>query len=131
MTVGPVDRDEQTAAFFDGTAAGQLLLRRCPDGHYSEPQAAQCSACGSLELEWAAASGGASLVSWAVSWSGDAATVLVIAELDEGPWWWSQLAGGDPAGLSVGARLTLAFARPDTGPDGTAHEAVPVFELAG
>jgi uncharacterized OB-fold protein len=131
MTVGPVDRDEQTAAFFDGTAAGQLLLRRCPDGHYSEPQAAQCTTCGRLALEWAAASGGASLVSWAVSWFGDVATVLVIAELDEGPWWWSQLAGAEPAGLSAGTRLRLAFARPDTGPGETAHEAVPVFELAG
>ena len=131
MTVGPVDRDEQTAEFFDGTRAGTLLLRRCQQGHYSEPQVAQCTTCGRLELDWAAASGGASLVSWAVSWSRDVATILVIAELDEGPWWWSQLTGADPAGLIVGTRLRLAFARPDTGPDEAPHEAVPVFELVG
>jgi uncharacterized protein len=132
MTVGAVNRDEQTAAFFDGTAAGQLLLRRCPAGHYSEPQAAQCTTCGRTELDWAAAGGDASLVSWAVTRSGEASTVLVIAELDEGPWWWSQLTGADPAGLTVGARLRLVFARPgDTGSADTEPEAVPVFELAG
>jgi uncharacterized protein len=125
MTVGPVERDDATAEFFDGTAVGRLLLRRCETGHYSEPAAAQCTTCGSLRLEWAAASGGASLVSWAVSTAGDISVVLVIAELDEGPWWWSQLAAADPVGLVVGDRLTLDFARPDAGP-----EAVPVFRLA-
>lgn len=125
MTVGPVDRDDATAEFFDGTAAGLLLLRRCEAGHYSEPSVAQCTTCGSGQLDWAAAGGGASLVSWAVSRAGDISIVLVIAELDEGPWWWSQLADADPARLAVGDRLTLGFARP-----GDDHEAVPVFRLA-
>jgi uncharacterized protein len=134
MTVGPVARDEATAAFFDGTAAGQFLLRCCPDGHFSEPAAVQCTSCASTELRWEPASGGATLVSWAVTWGKPAGdqppqrTILVIAELDEGPWWWSQLAsdaGGQPD-LAVGQRLTVAFARPDG-----EHEAVPVFERAG
>ena len=127
MTVGPVDRDDATADFFAGTAAGRLLLRQCEHGHYSEPAVTQCTTCGSLRLDWAPAGGGASLVSWAVTWSQeDVPTVLVIAELDEGPWWWSQLTGADPAGLAVGTRLTVAFARPDGD-----HEAVPVFKLVG
>ncbi len=125
MTVGPVARDDATAAFFDGAAAGQFLLRRCPDGHYSEPAAVQCTTCSATDLIWAPASGGATLVSWAVTWTkadGDeppARTILVIAELDEGPWWWSQLA--DPvAEPAVGQRLRLAFAQ-------EGDEAVPVF----
>jgi uncharacterized protein len=127
MTVGPVDRDDVTAEFFDGTAAGRLLLRRCEHGHYSESVVTQCTTCGSLQLDWAPAGGGASLVSWAITWSkDDESTVLVIAELDEGPWWWSQLTGADPAELAAGTRLRVAFARPDGD-----HEAVPVFELAG
>ena len=130
MTVGPVDRDDATAEFFDGTADGKLLLRRCQVGHYSEPAVSQCTTCGSMQLEWAPAGGGASLVSWAVTWSKDgAAAVLVIAELDEGPWWWSQLAGAsapfDQAELAVGTRLAVAFGTADG-----EHEAVPVFELA-
>ena len=128
MTVGPVARDDATAAFFDGTAAGQFLLRRCPAGHYSEPAAVQCTTCAATELRWEPASGGATLVSWAVTWgkaTGDGQpprTILVIAELDEGPWWWSQLADSaeEP---SIGQRLRIAFARSE-------HEAIPVFDLA-
>jgi uncharacterized protein len=117
VTIGPVERDDATAAFFEGTAAGQFLLRRCPQGHFSEPAAVQCTTCATTELHWAPASGGATLVSWAVT----ATTILVIAELDEGPWWWSQLAGSEPA---VGQRLQIAFAQSE-------HEAVPVFVAAG
>jgi uncharacterized protein len=128
MTVGPVDRDEATAEFFDAAADGRFLLRRCPDGHHSEPAAGQCTTCASTQLAWVAAEGRASLVSWAVTWSKpgpdgeQVATVLVIAEFDEGPWWWSRLEGADPARLAVGTRLKVAFR------DG--GEAVPVFELA-
>ena len=128
MTVGPVARDAATEEFFEGTAAGRLLLRRCAAGHFSEPPAEQCTTCGSTDLAWAAAGGGATLVSWTVVWgrpSGESEperTVLVIAELDEGPWWWSQLVGADPAGLAVGQRLRVEFRRA-----AEEHEAVPVF----
>ncbi len=156
MSVGPVVRDEATAEFFDGTAAGQFLLRRCPAGHFSEPPAAQCTTCGATDLHWIPASGAATLVSWAVTWSRPAAgepqarTVLVIGELDEGPWWWGQLAGtgasdrgadgggADDGGadggvperdgelrLTVGQALRIEFRRA-----GGEHEAVPVFVLA-
>jgi uncharacterized protein len=129
MSVGPVERDEATAEFFDAAAAGKFLLRRCPAGHYSEPPAALCTTCGSTQLSWAAAAGGATLVSWAVTegkhgQAGEpAATVLVIGEFDEGPWWWSQLLDADPAQLTAGARLVVAFV-----PGGS--ETVPVFRLA-
>lgn len=128
MTVGPVARDAATAAFFDGTAAGQFLLRRCADGHYSEPAAALCTTCASTSLRWVPADGGATLVSWTVVRgrpAGDGEpepTVLVIAELDEGPWWWSQLIGADPDRLEVGQRLRIEFRRAAED-----SEAVPVF----
>lgn len=130
MSVGPVLRDAATGEFFDGTADGQLLLRRCPAGHFSEPSAAQCTTCATTDLHWVPAAGGAMLVTWAVSWGRPsaeqppAATVLVIGELDEGPWWWSQLADADPAQLAIGQRLRLEFRRADA-----EHEAVPVFVL--
>jgi len=131
VTVGPVARDPATAEFFNGTAAGRFLLRRCPAGHFSEPQAAACTSCASTDLGWAPAAGHATLVSWTVVWgrpSGDAEpdrTILVIGELDEGPWWWSQLVDTDGASLAVGQRLRLEFRRADA-----EHEAVPVFALA-
>ena len=67
-------------------------------------------------------------------------TVLVIGELDEGPWWWGQLAGpgagdggpdgevpADPGelGLTAGRPLRIEFRRADGD-----YEAVPVFVLA-
>lgn len=131
MTVGPVARDAATAEFFDAAAAGKFLLRCCPAGHFSEPPAAQCTTCASTALRWEAARGTATLVSWAVAWSRSAGggepqpTVLVIAELDEGPWWWSQLVDANLTGLAVGQRLRIEFRRA-----GAEHEAVPVFALA-
>jgi hypothetical protein len=129
-----VQRDAATAAFFDGAATGRFLLRRCPAGHVSEPAAAQCTACPATEMVSVEASGGASLVSWAVSWSRASAgaepsrTLLVIGELDEGPWWWTQLADDpvpDAAELAPGRRLRIEFRRA-----GAEHETVPVFVLA-
>ena len=129
MTVGPVTRDAATAEFFDGTAAGQFLLRHCTDcGALSTPQAAQCERCCSTALDWRPASGDATLVSWTVAHgrpdaSGTASrTILGIAELAEGPWWWSQIADADPAQLRVGTPLRIIFRRYDA-----QHEAVPVF----
>ena len=132
MTVGPVTRDAATAEFFDGTAAGQFLLRHCRTCRaLSAPQAAQCENCSSTALDWRPASGDATLVSWTVAHSKPDAsgetnrTILGIAELAEGLWWWSQIVGADPAELRVGAPLRIGFQRHDA-----QHEAVPVVSLA-
>jgi uncharacterized protein len=129
MTVGPVTRDAATAEFFDGTAAGVFLLRHCLDcGALSAPQAAHCESCASTALDWRPASGDATLVSWTVAHgrpdaSGIASsTILGIAELAEGPWWWSQIVETDRAQLRAGLPLRIRFQRHDA-----EHEAVPVF----
>ena len=131
MSVGPVTRNEATATFFDGTARGEFLIRRCTKcGSASTPLAEQCPVCGSTSLDWEPASGGASLVSWTVfhdpaeGEAQDKRTVLAIAELDEGPWWWSLLAAAEPESLCAGQRLRLDFERNGD------HEAVPVFRPA-
>jgi uncharacterized OB-fold protein len=132
MSVGPVQRDEATAEFFDGAEAGQFLLRQCAEGHFSEPAVAVCTTCGRAELDWVPAAGGATLVSWAVSHGRPAGdeppprTVLVIGQLDEGPWWWAQLDDPDGGGrLAAGRRLRVEFRRADG-----EYEPVPVFVLA-
>lgn len=134
MTVGgpgPVARNEATSVFFDGTAGGQFLLKRCPDGHWNRPQALLCTECGSQDLTAEAAAGTARLVSWAVvhprpGAPGESAgpAVPAIVELDEGPWWWSQIVGVDPAELRDGLRLRVVFERPE------GSEVVPVFAPA-
>lgn len=132
MPIRPVARDDRTAEFLDGTAAGLFLLRECRACHrVSAPQALRCGHCGATELTWRPAAGGASVVSWAVTHTkpdADGAThteVIVIAELDEGPWWWSRVMDADPDAIAVGTRLRVDFARA-----GEDCEYVPVFRLA-
>jgi hypothetical protein len=127
-----VARDERTAEFLDAAAAGQFLLRRCDVCQaISAPPARQCGQCGSTELSWQPAAGGASVVSWAVAHAkpapdGTVATqTIVIAQLDEGPWWWSQLVDAAPDAVATGTRLRIDFQRA-----GEESEYVPVFRLA-
>ncbi|MFC4585230.1 Zn-ribbon domain-containing OB-fold protein [Sphaerisporangium corydalis] len=123
MTVGPVQRDEATAAFFDGTARGEFLLRRCPDcGTFLSPQAEQCPE-GGTDLEWVPASGLGRVVTWSVVHGRGVfpTVVAAVVELDEGPWWWTQVTGpGLPDDLA-GLRVRVDFARYED------NEAVPVF----
>jgi uncharacterized OB-fold protein len=124
-TVGAVARDESTAEFFDAAAAGTFLISRCvPAGHANKPQARSCTECGSQELRRVPASGRARLVSWVVvpDRGGEGPPRMpAIAELEEGPWWWSLLVDADPAKLHEGLPLRIDFARAEGG------EPVPVF----
>lgn len=120
-----VARDAATAAFFDGTARGELLLRTCADGHWSEPDVGCCTTCSTPELSWSAASGTGRVVSWSVVHGRPRADgtasrrVVAVVELDEGPWWWTAYEGdGDPV---QDLPVRVAF-RPADGPD---TEAVP------
>lgn len=130
VQLGTVQRDGATAAFLDGTSRGQLLLRRCRAcGQTGGPQELQCAECCSTDTEAVPASGGAKVVSWSVvhgrtaDGGTEAQAVVVIGELDEGPWWWTQLVGADPADVRTGGRLTVCFEPAGGG------EALPVFRL--
>jgi uncharacterized OB-fold protein len=130
MTVGPVTRDAATADFFDGTAAGQFLLRHClACDAVSAPQAAQCERCASTVLDWRPAAGDATLVAWAIAHrkgaDGEALDIVCIAELAEGPWWWSRIEDAGPDGLHPGMPLRIEFRRHSAD-----AEAVPVFVRA-
>lgn len=119
MSIPAVARDDATVEFFDGTAAGVYLIRRCePHGHASKPQAVQCPVCRSEELRWEPSSGRARLVSWAVL---PTPSVVAIAELEEGPWMWAALVCDDPGVLREGMELRIGFERPP------GSEAIPVL----
>lgn len=125
LILRPVERDPHTAEFFEGTARNELLIRQCLDcGKSSEPEAAQCPACGSTDVHWHPASGRGKVVSWVISHlrTGDR-SALGIIELDEGPWLWAPIAG-DHARLRVDASVRVHFHRPAAG-----SEALPVFQL--
>ncbi|WP_028463749.1 Zn-ribbon domain-containing OB-fold protein [Nocardia sp. 348MFTsu5.1] len=130
MILQPVVRDAATAAFFDGAAQGILLLRRSVvTGEILSPPVEQDSV-GNTDLEWIPASGLGAVVSWAfvpkpvVDSDEIASITIVIVELDEGPWWWTQLVDVEPSDIAEGFRVQALF--PKSGPD-ESHEYVPVF----
>lgn len=130
-TVGPVTRDAATAEFFDAAGRGVFLLRRCQAcSTVAEPRVRQCPECGSTNLDWQPAAGGARVLSWAVQHGRPtqdgtrAQTVLAIGQLDEGPWWWAQVLDASSRDLRIGSPLRLDFCAVE------GFEWVPVFRLA-
>jgi hypothetical protein len=125
----PVHRDTATAVFFDGVGRGEFLLGRCECGEVLAPAQEQCPRCGHTEITRFAAAGGARVISYTVSHARPVAgaapsrTVLVIGELDEGPWWWSTVTDADADTIGIGDRLTIDFE------DRPGSETVPVFRL--
>ena len=119
-----IRRDERSAGFFDGAARDELRVLRCAGcGAAHGPAAVACPHCGGTDLSWAAASGAATLVSWAVPHeraSGAPAVVLALVELAEGPWMHTRV-DADPAALRAGLPLTARFVHL---PDG---ESFPIF----
>jgi uncharacterized OB-fold protein len=122
MEIGVVRRDGRTDAFFDGAAAGRLVIKRCAEcASWYAPDASECPCCGG-ELGWAAASGRATLISWAISPGRPRPdgrvpepAVLALVELSEGPWLHSRLAGVARAELREGLALRARFEHPDEG----------------
>jgi len=130
MALAPVVRDDFSAPFFEATAQGRLLLRWSPSsGEWSEPAARFCSVSQADDLEWRAASGHGSLVSWTVKpgRTRDGETtpdvVIGIVELEEGPWLSLWLPEADRSRLAVAAPVTVGFVQPE----GSEH--LPVAHL--
>ena len=123
MDIGILRRDGRTDPFFDGTAAGRLVIKRCdPCDRWFAPDTADCPGCGEEDLAWAEASGEAALVTWTVSHGRPAenGTVpppacLALVELAEGPWLYARLDGVDRAALREGLPLRAAFVHPEDG----------------
>jgi uncharacterized OB-fold protein len=130
VSIGPVARDTATAEFFDGARAGKFLLRRRRStGEYCEPQVVPAPSEES-DFELVPSGGGARIVSWATvhgkprGAAAPARTVVGIVELDEGPWWWTQLVDVDPDADLAGLRVHVEFVPSGDEPE---HEVVPVF----
>jgi uncharacterized protein len=120
-----VQRDQATGEFFDGTARGEFLVVK--DTRTGEVLAPQFDTTADPErYVRVPAAGTGAVVSWAVVHQrepdGSASRVPVgIVELDEGPWWWTSIAGVDPDDDLLGRRVRVAFERVGDG------EAIPYF----
>ena len=124
-----LERDEQSAAFFDGAARGQLMIRRCPNCETFYPPHQSACPDGNT-LEWVATDGTATLVTWVVDHGAvldpllagfDPSTSIgAMVEVPEGPWLTVPLVGVDPSTLRLGTPLRVRFV-----PVGS--ELIPVF----
>ena len=129
-----VVRDETSAAFYDATAAGTLLVKRCPTCSRWWPMHQHRCTDDDTEVAWAPASGRATLVSWAVDHAPPldpslsppdlTGTVLGLVEIDEGPWLHLPIVGVPTGELRAGMALTVTFVRPPEG------EALAAFTAA-
>src|ERR1700710_1174048 len=108
MPVSVILRDHASGEFFDGTAAGKLLLKQCNScTHVSEPPTEHCPACGSTELAAVESPGSGAVVAVSAIHSRlpdgtTAHTVVAIVEVDEGPWIYAQIVGVDPDRVRLG-----------------------------
>ena len=121
----------ETKRFWEGTAQGKLLLKRCDrcSTVIWYPRDI-CSACGSLDTTWFEASGKGTVYSCTVTHKGQGAYrdsgpfVLAYVELDEGPRIMTNIVGADPATIHIGQAVEVVFH--DTGQG----SAVPRFRPA-
>jgi uncharacterized OB-fold protein len=135
MSIVAVHRDADSAGFFDGSAEGTLMARRCENGHFMPPTQGygppvRCHVCSSPDIAWAPVSGKASLVTWVVIRARDGAveSVAGIVELEEGPWMQALLDVDAHDELRAGHPLTVTFMA--TGEAGGEGEKIPAFQLA-
>jgi uncharacterized OB-fold protein len=115
VEIGILRRDGRTDPFFDGAAAGRLVIRRCEAcDRWFAPDASGCPGCGDEDLTWAEATGDATLVTWTVL-PKDPPAYLALVELSEGPWLHTRLDGVSRDGLREGLPLHATFEHPDEG----------------
>ncbi len=131
MPTFPIYRDAATAAFLDGAAACTfLIVRDQSTGAYLAPQFDISIDPDRYTLVPAAGTG--EIVSWSVvhqrSPAGPTRTVVGIVQLDEGPWWWTEISDADPGSNLAGTRVRVAFARPGGETDAKA-ETIPYFTV--
>jgi len=121
--------DEASAPFFEGTAAGRLMLMRCAScGTYRYPSRDRCDVCWSTDTEWAEASGDATLHSWVVfhqvyhpGFAGRVPYNVAVVELAEGPRITTNIVESANDQLKAGMPLRVTF---QSVADGVA---IPVF----
>ena len=122
----PAARDDRSAAFFDASAAGLLLIKRCARCSTALPgDALLCTSCHETHVHDELAGGQGRLVSWTVlaprrgSEGKHSDVVGGIVELDEGPWIVARVNVAQDR-LRVGLPVTVSFAR-------SGDEQVPTF----
>ena len=124
MPLFPVRRDAASSEFFDAAALGRfLLVHDLTTGEFHGPDFDTSADPGRYLRVPAAGTG--RVISWSVVHRRDGGQIVVaIVELDEGPWWWTELETMDIDTDLVGRRVELVVERLGTEEAG---ESLPFF----
>lgn len=109
--------DNETRPFWDAARDGRLLVKHCADcGAYSFYPRPFCPKCWSERVEWAEASGKATLYTWSVVHVNDLPPfpervpyVAAVVELDEGPRMMTNVVDCEFDALRVGMPVEVTF----------------------
>ena len=111
---------EDSAAYWEGTRAGELRAQECADcDHLRWPPAPVCPRCLSLAHAWVKLSGRGTVFSWIVvhksqhpAFWGDPFNVAIV-ELEEGPRLHTNLIDVDLAAIRIGLPVEVVFEKQD------------------
>jgi uncharacterized OB-fold protein len=106
----------ETQEFWDATARGELLLKRCDAcGYVIWYPRSLCPACGGTATSWFPASGKGTVYSCTVTRKGQGAYrnagpfVLAYVELEEGPRLMTNIVECDPGSVHIGQAVEVVF----------------------
>jgi len=115
----------ETQAFWDATAQGRFLIRRCTacgKAHWYPRKA--CPLCWGEKTEWVEASGRGTIYSYSVMRRAAEPYVVAYVTLAEGPTMLTNLVDCDFDALAIGQEVRLKFSPSEAGPP------VPTFTIA-
>ncbi len=111
--------DDASRPFWDGAAAGKLMLMRCKDcGAWRLPARMHCDECLSTSVAWEQASGRGTVRTFGVmhqryhpGFAADLPYNVTIVELEEGPRLPTNLVGVSNADIRVGMPVVVDWER--------------------
>lgn len=114
-----------TKAFWDGCAAGKLLLKQCEKcqelHYYPRPS---CPFCGHGETKWVESKGTGTIYTYSVTRRVEVPYCFAFVTLDEGVTMMTNIADCDLDSVRIGQRVRVVFKPTDGGPP------VPMFTPA-
>ena len=120
--ITPPPVNPETQAFWDATAQGKLLIKKCNacgEGHFYPRNI--CPFCFSDQTEWQEASGRGTIYTYSVMRRAPVPYAIAYVELEEGPRIMTNIVDCDLDQIKIGQAVRLVFKPSDGGPP------VPMF----
>jgi uncharacterized protein len=115
--IGSTETNPETKPFWDGCAAGKLLVPKCAAcGKSHWYPRGLCPHCFSDKLEWVAASGRGKIYTLSVMERAEVPYCIAYVTLEEGPSMMTNIVDCDLGTLKIGQEVKLKFIPSEGGP---------------